>query len=247
MFSFFLRKEYLVDHISGLVDMHNHILPGIDDGAKNPKESVALINGLAQFGISNFICTPHIMHNYYDNRPKNIKSAFKTLKSHLGSIKELETIKLSYAAEHMIDDNFEDLLANGDTLSLDSKHLLVEMSYLQPPINLNSALDSIKHSGLFPVLAHPERYPFLRHQFHKYLGLKENSIQFQLNLLSLGSYYGTDVTKIAYKLLDKNLIDYVASDAHHMNHISGLKAVVLPKKYVGKLRAIINNTIETFY
>lgn len=246
MFYFFSRKEYLVDHISGLVDMHNHILPGIDDGAKNLEESIALIHGLGQFGITNFICTPHIMHNYYDNRPKHIKSAYKTLKSHLASL-ELEGIKLFYAAEHMIDDNFEELLSNEDTLSLDTKHLLVEMSYLQPPINFSSAMENIKRSGLFPVLAHPERYPFLHNQFDKYIGFKENNIQFQLNLLSLGNYYGKDVSKIAYKLLDKDLIDYVASDAHHMNHIAGLKAVVLPKKYIGKLSAIINNTIETFY
>ena len=247
MFSFFSKKEYLVDRLSGFIDIHNHILPGIDDGAKTIDDSVDLIKGFKEFGVSNFICTPHIMHNYYDNSPKTIKKAFKQVKKYLKSQDEYKEVKLSYAAEHMIDDNFETILAKEKVLPIRDNHLLIEMSFLQPSINFDIAVEKIKRKGIFPVLAHPERYLFLHDKWHKYLQYKENNIQFQLNLLSLGNYYGNDISKIAHKLLDKDLIDYVASDAHHMNHILGLKKVVLSKKMVNKLEPIINRTIEAFY
>ncbi|MEM9648328.1 MAG: CpsB/CapC family capsule biosynthesis tyrosine phosphatase, partial [Bacteroidota bacterium] len=109
MFSFFQRKIYLVDYLHGFVDIHNHILPGIDDGAKTVEDSIDLIKGFSEFGITNFICTPHILNNLYDNTPESIQDSFKELSKKM--VEEgLEQIRIDYAAEHMIDDNFEHIL-----------------------------------------------------------------------------------------------------------------------------------------
>jgi len=240
MFNFFTKKEYLVDHLDGFIDIHNHILPGIDDGAKNVAESIKLIEGFREFGVNKFICTPHIMHNYYNNTPKTIKKSFKILKKELKT-KNIDTIDISYAAEHMIDENFEQLLKDKEVLLLNSNHILIEMSYLQPSINFNQSVAKIIKKGVFPVFAHPERYQYLNNELKNYEKLKSQGLKFQLNLLSLGGYYGTDVKKAALQLLENNLYDFLGSDVHNMTHIEALKTIKLKSSYKTKLLYLIHN------
>lgn len=245
MFSFFQKKIFLVDYLHGLVDIHNHILPGIDDGAKTIKTSIALIKGFSSIGVKNFVCTPHIMNHYYPNTPETIKNSFDKLEKALVA-DEIDDIQIDYAAEHMIDDAFEELLDNNSILPLRNGHLLVEMSYLQPPINFNEAIEKIKVKGFHPVLAHPERYGYLHQEMDKYALFKKNNIHFQLNLLSLSEYYGTQIKKVALKLLDNDFFDYVASDAHNLRHLEHIKELTVDKKRLDQVLAVMNNTIKTF-
>src|SRR5690606_4345229 len=124
MVEIFLKKKFLVDNLFGLVDIHNHILPGIDDGAKSVEDSLDMIRGFSQIGVTHFICTPHIMHHHYDNTPKTIKGAHELLLESMENT-ELSEIKLDFAAEHMIDDNFEAILEKGEVLGLNRQHLLI--------------------------------------------------------------------------------------------------------------------------
>ncbi|UWX56116.1 hypothetical protein NYZ99_07405 [Maribacter litopenaei] len=109
MFSFFTKKRYLIDHLEGFVDIHNHILPGIDDGAKSVEDSLALIKGFGEFGVTDFICTPHIMENYYPNTPETINNSLGLLQNAL-KMNELKRVHIQAAAEHMIDAGFENRL-----------------------------------------------------------------------------------------------------------------------------------------
>src|SRR5210317_115411 len=79
MFNFFQKKRYLADYLEGFVDIHNHILPGIDDGAKSVEESLELIRGFGELGIQNFIATPHILQPLYPNTPETIRKAHQKL------------------------------------------------------------------------------------------------------------------------------------------------------------------------
>lgn len=240
MFTFFTKKEYLVDHLNGFIDIHNHILPGVDDGAKNVEESIELIKGFREFGVNKFICTPHIMHNYYDNTHKSIKKSFKILKKELKN-NNINNIDISYAAEHMIDENFEHLLDNNEVLPLNSNHILIEMSYLQPSINFNQSVEKIIQKGIFPVFAHPERYQYLNNDLKNYERLKSQGLKFQLNILSLGGYYGPDVKKAALQLLENNLYDFLGSDAHNTTHIQSLKSIKLKERHTRNLLYLIDN------
>lgn len=245
MVSFFSRKKYLVDLLDGFTDIHNHILPGIDDGAQTVENSIELIRGFSDFGVSNFIMTPHIMHNYHDNTPLTILDAEKLLRNELVK-NEISSVTLSSAAEHMIDSNFESILEEKGTMPLGEEHLLIEMSYLQPPINFDESINAITHNRLFPVLAHPERYNFLLTRLHKYTEFKEQGILFQLNMLSLSDYYGKEVAKIAVKLLEEGMIDFIGSDVHNTNHLNALKNISLSKKIMNLIQPIIENTKNTF-
>ena len=215
MLSFFSKSIYLVDLIGGITDFHNHILPGIDDGAKNVEESLALISGFKNLGIQNFVCTPHVMGDYYPNTPETIESALKELKSECDA-------ELSASAEYMMDQTFLEIIDQKQVLPLVKNNVLVEMSYFQAPINLHEILFRLQNNAFSPILAHPERYAYFHRNFATYVDLKERGCKFQLNMLSLSGHYGAGIQKIAFNLLEKGLLDYISSDTHRIDHIEKL-------------------------
>ncbi len=244
MFQIFSRKKYLIDYLGGFVDMHNHILPGIDDGAKNVEESIRLIKGFLDFGITNFVATPHIMHNYYPNTPKTINDSLNELKK--GIERTGLTIEIAAAAEHMIDANFETILENGEVMPIGKNYLLVEMSYLQSAINFDTSIQKIASERYFAILAHPERYVFMFNRLSKHAKYKKNGILYQMNILSLSEYYGKDVQKMTMKLLDEGLYDFMASDVHNLHQLEYLKEIKISNKLANRLSPIIDSTIYNF-
>ncbi|MCK0148107.1 histidinol phosphatase [Arenibacter sp. F26102] len=246
MFYFFSKKKFLIDYLGDFVDIHNHILPGIDDGAKTVDESIDLIKGFSEIGVKKFIATPHIMHNYYPNDYDTIHSAHSKVQDSLLT-EGMKDITLDVAAEHMIDANFDYLLENNKVMPLRNRYLLIEMSYLQPPINFNDAIQNIASYRYFPILAHPERYAFLHLNSSKFMKYKKNGILLQLNLLSLGQFYGKDVQKKAHKLLKHGLIDYVASDVHNHLQLQSIKELQLTTSLLKLLFPVIEKTIDDFY
>ena len=222
MFNFF-NKEIPLNNLftPEYVDIHSHILPGIDDGSKSVDISIELLTKMKEYGIVNFVFTPHILGGVWENTPSTIEKAFDKLQNAV-SKSELSNIHMRFAAEYMLDNNFRTILKNKDILTIKNSFVLIEMSYLNPPINLYELLFDIQMAGYKPILAHPERYNFLHKKFDEYYKLKDAGCKFQVNLLSLTNYYGKHVNVIANKLIKNNLIDLVGSDAHHHNHLNGL-------------------------
>ena len=246
MWEIFHKKRFLIDYLENFVDMHNHILPGIDDGAANVDESIELLKAFSELGICRFIATPHIMSNLYPNDINTIRAAHKELENAMFR-NNLKDIHVSAAAEHMIDDTFIGNVSENKVLPIRKDYLLVEMSYLQRPLNFKEAIIKVASSGYFPVLAHPERYIFLHRRQNRYKKYKERGILMQLNLLSVGDYYGKEVQKVAYKLLDEGLIDFAGTDIHNMVQLETLKELKISEKILHRILPIIGNTIETFY
>ena len=246
MFHIFSKKKFLVDYLENFVDIHNHILPGIDDGAKNVQESIELIRGFRELGITNLVATPHIMNNLYPNTRATIISSLDKLTNELLG-NNLKDISIEVAAEHMIDDNFEKILEKGEVMPIRKQYLLVEMSYLQASINFDDAIQSIMKKGFFPILAHPERYGYWHTNKANYSKYKKEGVQYQLNLLSLSDYYGPEVHRMALYLLDHGLFDYIASDIHRMEQLEYLKEIKIKPNLLESIIPIINNTITKFY
>ena len=244
MFSFFKRDRTALTTIfpENFVDIHLDILPGIDDGAKTLDESVDLIKRLRSYGIKNFVTTPHIMQDIWENTPEIIQPKLNELSTHLKSI-GITDVTIRAAAEYMLDGKFNTLLKQERLLTLKDNFLLVEMSYLSPPVNLYETIFDIQIAGYKPILAHPERYRFLHNNFEEYRKLKNAGCYFQLNLLSLSNYYGTDVHQMAIKLIKEKLIDFAGSDTHHQRHLSFLDKI--DKKSILKLITpiLLNNSI----
>lgn len=247
MFSIFKRKEYLIEHLRGITDIHNHILPGIDDGAANVSDSIDLLLKYHELGINSFIATPHIMNDYYPNTSKTINNAFNELEAAKRNIEQLKDVKIICAAEYMMDQHFLELVETEKILTLKENYVLVEMSYFQAPINLNEILFKLQTMGFKPVLAHPERYAFYHSkELIKYEELKNRGCRFQLNALSLTPHYGTNMQNIALKLLEKGMFDFIGTDTHRLQHLEKLESITFNKKKSAALLKVIENTKETF-
>lgn len=218
MLHFFRPKSILKDLIpDNHIDIHSHLLPGIDDGAKTFDHTLKLTKALQDFGISEFITTPHIIEHIWDNTAEDITAKNTETAAEL----EKHSIKpFRAAAEYMLNDHFAQLFKSEKLLTLKDNYVLVEMSYINAPIQLYSILFDLQVAGYIPVLAHPERYLFYHSNFDEYLKLKKSGCLFQLNLLSVAGYYGEAIAKIADKLLQKGLYNFAGSDVHHSNHIA---------------------------
>jgi tyrosine-protein phosphatase YwqE len=245
MFSLFKSKPVLKDLIpDNHIDIHSHLLPGIDDGARAFEDTLRLTKALQEFGVTAFITTPHIIQHVWDNTHEQIQSNAKTTASKL---KEQEiTVPFKAAAEYLMDDQFVRLFQSHDLLTLKDNYVLVEMSYINAPIQLYSILFDLQVAGYIPVLAHPERYLFYHNNFNEYVKLKRAGCLFQLNLLAVVGYYGTEITKIAEQLLQKGMYNYVGSDVHHDNHIASFNQKIKIKDTTPLKEIIANNQFFKF-
>lgn len=226
------------------VDIHSHLLPGIDDGAKNLDDSISLITTMYSYGIRNFITTPHVLGDVYPNSSEVILEKLEEVKKALLE-RGYDDISINAAAEYMMDEQFVERLEKGDILTLKDNMILVEMSYFNAPINLYDILFEIQLKGYKPILAHPERYNFYHNNFENYYKLKKAGCLFQLNLLSLTEQYGTSVKKTGEKLIKENLYDFVGTDTHHKNHLRLLEKIGT-KKIKSKISHLVENNSK-FY
>ena len=241
IFNIFKSKPTLSELIpNGFVDIHSHILPGIDDGSKNVEESLDLISKMQKLGFSKIIGTPHTYQGVHNNTSETIKSSYNKLKSNLNP-----DVNITYASEYMIDSSLLIKAKSGDLLTLKDKYILVEMSYAGAPKNLHEILFEICLEGFIPVIAHPERYRFFFKNKNKFELLRNIGCKFQINLFSLIGYYGNDVVNNSNFLLENELIDFVGSDIHKINEINNFNEKILVSK-IEKIEKSIENTKVLF-
>ena len=223
IFPFFKKKKEDERGPVLKVDLHSHLIPGIDDGSRNMKESLSLLKGMEALGYEKVITTPHIMLDAYKNTPEIIGNGLKTLRD--SAVKEGITIEIEAAAEYYLDDGFEDLLKKGDILTIKGKYLLFETSYFAKPMQLEEMIFSITSAGYIPLMAHPERYRYVKDFLKEYGRFKELGVMFQVNLNSFGGYYGKDAKYKANFLRKEGMIDFLGSDVHHARQVDTLANV----------------------
>lgn len=199
------------------VDIHSHLLPGIDDGSPDTATSIRLINGLTAKGIQKIITSPHVMADIHKNTPESIQQANNTLMPALQAA--AVTVPFSYGAEYLLDEQFIDKLQNGQLLPLFDNYLLVETPFLYRPFNLEDHIFQIQAAGYIPILAHPERYLYMFSEQELFFKMKNLGCKLQLNVLSLTGYYGKSEKDCAKFLLDNNLYEYFGTDMHHERHL----------------------------
>lgn len=217
-------------------DLHAHLIPNIDDGPKTIEESLILVKGLVALGYKKLIATPHVYAQYYPNTSEMIQAAFFKLQ---GAVEKAKIpVELNCAAEYYMDDAFEVLLKNKQILKLDNNRVLVETSLLANDPKLFHYLFNIQMAGLQPVLAHPERYTYLKVQ--DYERLIDSGCELQINLLSLEGHYGRTVYKNAKFLLKQKMGHFIGTDIHHQEHLAKLTKFIQS----GKAAKILNNHLS---
>lgn len=240
MFSIFKSKPTLATILpNNYLDIHSHILPGIDDGAKNLKDSQFLMESMISLGFKKCITSPHTMANVYNNTIETITNSKKKIETALPDL--AQKLDLKAASEYFIDENFIENFKSNPLLTLKDNYVLVEMSFMNPPIQLHEYLFELQLAGYQPILAHPERYSFYHSNFKEYEKLKKMGLKFQINLLSSVGYYGLEVAKTSDKLLKQGFIDFVGSDIHHKQHIDSFAKKIILKETKAFETAIENN------
>lgn len=198
-------------YFKGFTDYHCHILPGVDDGVQTMPQSLEILTEYERIGVSDVWCTPHIMEDI-PNTTAALRQRFDELKAAYKG-----NIHLHLAAEYMMDGLFEERLEAGDLLTLgdEGDQILVETSYFNKPIHMEQTLRDIMSKGLFPVLAHPERYIYIA-DIKAYRELKQMGVRLQMNLGSIAEVYGKTAKRKALMLIKEDAYDYTGTDLHNI-------------------------------
>jgi tyrosine-protein phosphatase YwqE len=230
------------------VDMHSHLLPGLDDGAETVEHSLGLLRALRELGYRKLIMTPHIMGDFYKNTPEGVRAALQLLRE-AAVTAGLGDVELDCAAEYYLDEFLGRKLADGTemlTFGGDKRYLLFETSYMNEPLNLFEIIFEMKSQGYRPVLAHPERYTYLYGRFSDIEKMRRDyDVLLQVNLNSLAGYYSPAAKKVAEQLIDAGMVDFVGTDAHHLRHTDTLLRRTLPQPHLEKVLKLplLNNTL----
>lgn len=244
MFSFFTKNKYITDFIpNDYVDIHSHIIPGIDDGAKTIEDSKYLLQSLIELGVDRAYTSPHTSTNIWNNSPEIITEGLEALKVSLPEL--TQKLDLRVASEYLLDDEFMKLLEKDSVLTYGDNHILVEFSYLNLPINFQQLFFEIQLKGYIPILAHPERYTYFNNQPEIFRELRKTGVKLQLNLLSLVGYYGLETQKMADTLLKMNLYDFTGTDLHHKNHLKALYEPI-KAKHTSELTNLMQKNIKLY-
>jgi protein-tyrosine phosphatase len=243
MFQIF-KSIYTKPLFHGLCDIHNHLLPGIDDGSKNLSMTQEMLEGLGQLGFHSLWFTPHIFEELYPNTPHTIQKSYDLVFKELKCAPSIE-IK-GHAAEYMVDESFYESIAKKRPSQLiKNQYLLIEMNLFGNSQILEEVGFQINQMNLYPILAHPERYLSIK-TMEKFKELKDKGFYFQLNALSLMGFYGKFVKKKAHEMLAMGLFDFVGTDAHHPRQIKMLSELRLTKKQGIHWEAIRSSQLDTF-
>jgi protein-tyrosine phosphatase len=222
--------------LTTLIDYHSHILPGLDDGCRDLDESLEMARVLVAAGFEQVYCTPHCMHGVYANTPEIVQAATAAFQRTLND--KGIALRLHAGIEYYLDEHFPQFLAQVQPLGA-SDRLLVEFPTQIDADNITNLLFQIRRKGLIPVIAHPERYLFLRlpavnpglfkRLFGNFGGRPANSpseaaqllssfqncgYQFQGNLGSLVGHYGKVVNGRARQLQQSNFFNFWGTDGH---------------------------------
>jgi protein-tyrosine phosphatase len=199
----------------GFVDLHSHVLFGLDDGAPDESTALALLDGLAQLGVSEQCVTPHQKASQYLPAWDRVEASF----AKVSEIRRPHHPTLRLGAENMWDDVFYQRIVDGTVPHYrDTVAFLVE---IPPPLMPPGMVDQLfkwRMAGKVPVLAHPERY----HALWDNDALAEqlrNHCAFLIDLGALGGFHGRREMKAARHLMEKGLATAVATDAHHIGDL----------------------------
>ena len=196
------------------IDLHSHVLPGLDDGVATLAEGVALARALAASGATIVAATPHVSRRY-PNTPERIAEAFAGVTEALAAV-ELPLELLSGAEvsfEQLERLDRDDLTAL--TFGRSGRCLLLEFPYDQWPDSLPQRLAALVAEGVTPLLAHPERNAVVQRAPQRLAGIVEGGALVQVNAGSVTGAFGVAAAAAARSLLDSGLAHVIASDSHH--------------------------------
>ncbi|RJE71365.1 tyrosine-protein phosphatase [Reichenbachiella sp. MSK19-1] len=224
-------------------DLHSHLIPGIDDGVKSWEQSLNIIQGLYALGVNKIITTPHIINDYYPNKPETILAGVEELNQRLteADIKA----KVIAGAEYYIDDWFIAAIDDDtELLTFGNQYILVETAFMNKPLQLEEVFFKLRAKGFTPILAHPERYQYLQENYSLIQPIIDMGVKLQINSSSFIGYYSKEAKKTAEHLVKQGQVHFIGSDIHHDQHLANYQKAMKTKyfKKAGQL-SLLNNSL----
>nr|WP_136250273.1 CpsB/CapC family capsule biosynthesis tyrosine phosphatase [Ningiella ruwaisensis] len=202
-----------------MIDLHSHILPAIDDGARHLDDTLLLAKQAVEQGVTHMVCTPHVHVGRFDNSREIIANAFNDTLECLQA--QNVNLKLSYASEVRTCIEITQWHQSGALCYLgqwkDKKALLLEMPHSHVPTGIERLIHWLLQQNVQPIIPHPERNRDILAQPDKALWLKRMGVVFQATAGAFTGTFGEQVEHLAWQMLEENLIAYVASDMHNLN------------------------------
>lgn len=197
-----------------MIDIHTHILPLIDDGAQSLDQALEMLSIASMGKTKSIILTPHcnVRHKFENYYGESLKKQFNYFKKKAASFFSLELFlgMEVYATDHIVT-----LINKGKIITLNhSRYLLIEFPFSSHPRWATNILSQISALGITPIIAHPERYPFIASQPDILYDWVSCGSLVQINRSSLFGKFGTAVKHLSLQLLEHNLVHFVASDCH---------------------------------
>lgn len=202
------------EYMNRVVDLHCHILPGVDDGAKNFEQSCRMLDIAYEQGISTIIATPHHMPEGKNASPDTIQEKVAELQQYADE--SHYNMEIYTGNEIYFYGEAADMLEEGEICTLAAtSYVLVEFSPMDDARYIRNSLASLQNMGYNPIIAHVERYMSLcKSPYDKIRELKEMGVLIQVNAASVTGFFGKQSKTIAEQLLKKELVDFIGTDAH---------------------------------
>lgn len=201
-----------------MIDFHTHILPNIDDGARNIEETFNLIKEAKNAGFETIVSTSHYMEDYYETDTPEREVWLKAIYDNLQA-KDID-IKLYLGNEIYMSENIIKLLEEGKASTINNtSYVLFEMPLNVEPMNLYDITYEMMQCKLVPILAHPERYTFIQQEPELVYDLIKRGILMQANYGSIIGQYGKKAQMIVKKFYESNMIHFLGTDVHRQNTI----------------------------
>lgn len=198
-------------------DIHCHLIPGVDDGAKDIEESLAALKEEYDQNVRRIICTPHVTANITSQKVESIKATFDELKNRLKKTDFGHDMELYLGCELMYSESLAERLEAGEIWTMSgSSYILVEFLPTVPYEELYRAVRKLSAKGYIPILAHIERYLCLYKRMERIRDLQESGAYFQVNASSLKGGILNKKTAYIKKLCKSGLVHFLATDSHGM-------------------------------
>lgn len=201
-----------------MIDLHCHILPGIDDGPASQNESLAMARCAVEDGIHTIVATPHTLNGIYLNPAKEVLSKVAVLQKSLSS--NHIQIELYAAADVHLCPHMLERVASGDAVTINDakKYLLLELPSQAIPKGVKDEIFELKLHGITPIITHPERNAMITHNSDILYDLVSMGALSQITAMSITGGFGAFVKRAAEIMLKKRLVHIIASDAHGSNN-----------------------------
>ncbi len=197
-----------------MIDIHNHILPNIDDGPTNETEMLDLLKQATTQGVTEIIVTSHHLHPRYTTPIEKVKSCL----NHIESLEEVQALNLKfyYGQEIRITDQIlNDIDRKVVTGINDSRYLLIEFPSNEVPHYTDQLFFELQSKGFVPIIAHPERNKAISQNLDILYDLINKGALSQVTTASLAGISGRKIRKLAIQMIENNLTHFIGSDAHN--------------------------------